>query len=164
MGNKKGEKEDKNSKGMHLSVFGTFHSVTLNPSFLQPRPVLPHPQLLPPPLSLVSSASSTQPQTSRLWAHPGREGKSASATRDEGGGRWSAVSPLDSRRAYTLISSDCLCFPLTSGHVMSSSSANLHNKRLPCKFFFNPPHLLQTALSYFNSLCLRISQELIVLF
>lgn len=142
-----GQKQQRHAP-VSLRRFPLFHKI--------PPPFIPGPapfnlsSSLPRPW-LASPASSTEPQTSRLGAHPGKEGKSASATRDEGGVRWSTVSPLDSRRAHTLISSDYPCLPRSSGPIMSSSSANIHNKRLPCKFSSSA----HSSLLFFNSLRMR---------
>lgn len=146
--------EDKNNKGMCPSPFGIFHLHKIPPSSIPG----PSPSTSAPPsrLSLVGPASSTEPQTCSLRAHPGREGKPASATRDEGGGRWSSLS-LDSHRAYTLITSEYLLLLGLSGHIMSSSSSNIHNKRLPCKFFSKPSHLLQAGVLYYDCQRMRIT-------
>lgn len=44
---------------------------------------------------------------------------------------------------HTLIISDYLCSLRLSCNSMSSSSASLHNKRLPCKLLLKPLHLWQ---------------------
>lgn len=151
-GNKR-EKENKNNKGMHPSLWYFPLLYKIPPSFI-PGPA---------PFNLSSCHWSAQPppQSHKLPAEPiqGERGSQHQppGTKEVGD---DPVSPLDSRRAHTLISSDCLCLLCLSGHIMSSSSTNIHNKRLPCKFFSKPSHLLQTAVLYFNSFRMRNSHRI----
>lgn len=148
------EEEDKNNKRHAMCPFLWYFPLLrkIPPSLTQAPP----PSTVAPPSPPHWSARSP-PQSHKLPGCEPIQGERGSQHQPPGtkavgddpqSVRWT-LAGLTRSSALTL-SAFCAC-----PAIMSSSSANIHHKRLPCKFS-KPSHLLQTAVLYFNSSPVRI--------